>query len=153
MPFQFQITGDYGLVELILSNPRAYQLMVNDQAPPLERFQVFPGNYTPVICRSEDGMLVGLFLLATVQPNIAEVHFCFVPGARYRMIPAGKEFIEWVWRETSFQWLLGPCPSYNKLALRTAKRCGFQIGWTEDPGLQKHGQAFQLVVTAIRRPD
>ena len=153
MPFQFQITGDYGLVELILSNPRAYKLMANDEAPPLEQFRATRGNYTPVICRSEDGMLVGLFLLVPAEPGVAEVHFCFVPGARYHMVPAGKAFIEWVWRETSYWWLLGLCPSYNKLALRTATRCGFTRGWNENQGLQKDGKPFQLIVTTIRRSD
>lgn len=153
MAFYFEPTADYGLVNLILQNPRTYALVANDDAPPLELFRAKPGDYTPILCRAEDGMLVGLFMLVPQEPGIAEVHFCFVPGARYQMIPAGKAFIQWAWRETSIQWLLGPCPSYNKLALRTAKRCGFVVGWNEDPGLQKDGKPFRLIVTAVRRPD
>lgn len=153
MTYTFERTADYALVELILSNPRAYALVANDDAPPLESLRVKPGNYTPILCRAEDGMLVGLFMLVPQEPGIAEVHFCFVPGARYQMIPAGKAFIEWAWRETSLIWLLGPCPSYNRLALRTARRCGFDTAWTESSGLQKDGRPFRLIVTAVRRPD
>lgn len=151
--FHFERTADYGLVNIILSNPRAYDLVVNDSAPPLAEFEALPGNYTPVICRSEDGMLVGLFVLAPTQPKIAEVHFCFTPRSRWKMASAGRAFLEWAWRETPFLWLLGPCPSYNTLALRTARRCGFEPAWEEHPNLRKNGQPFSLIVTAVRRPD
>ncbi len=152
MSFQFQVTADYGLVELILSNPRAYKLMANDEAPALKDFKVQPGDYTPVLCRSEDGMLVGLFLLVPGGGGVTAVHFCFVPGSRWKIVPAGKQFIEWVWRETSTAGLIGAYPDYNRVAARAAKACGFRPGWTENQGQQKDGKPFRLIVTVISRP-
>lgn len=98
-------------------------------------------------------MLAGLFLIVrTGAPRSAEIHFCFLPGSVWQMGEAGREFVEWVWRETVLDTLIGQCPSYNPLALRTAKAAGFRETGREQRQETKDGRPFDLIVTKLQRP-
>lgn len=149
----FHPTVDSDLIQLVLTHPKAWRAMVNDSAPSREEFKVERGNYRAIFCRKDDGLLAGLFLLCpTGAPTSAEVHFCFLPHAWGETEQAGKEFVEWVWRETSMLELFGLVPSHNHLALNLALKCGFkEIDRRPDAGT-KNGEPFDLIVTRIERP-
>lgn len=149
----FQPSTDYELIRIVLTHPRTYSFMANDSAPPLSKFQVQEGNYSAILCRQDDGMLAGLFLIVpTENPASAEIHFCFLPGSVWQMGEAGREFVQWVWSETALNTLIGKCPSYNPLALRTAKAAGFREAYTEYANETKDGQPFDLLVVKCERP-
>ncbi len=158
---QFELTTDYSLIESILTEPELYRRMANDSAPPREEFRAAEGNYSAILCKSEE-KLIGLFILVpiAVDPSQAtggvsgwqaEVHFCFLPQAWRRAIQAGRAFVEWVWRETAYQTLIGLCPSYNPAALRMAKACGFREASTETAMELRDGHPFDLLVTILKR--
>jgi RimJ/RimL family protein N-acetyltransferase len=148
----FEHTADYGMVEMILTNPRCYRMMVSDLAPPRAEFRMSGGNYTPILCRADDGLILGMFLLVPLTGQSAEVHLCFVPSAWGQVEEAGKQFLAWIWRETHLQTLLGPVPSYNRLALRVAKACGFREAYTEKVNATRDNAPFERIVTRISRP-
>lgn len=148
----FHPTVDVGLIQTILTHPAVWGLMANDSAPSREGFRVERGNYRAILCRKDDGMLAGLFLLCpTGAPTSAEVHFCFLPHARRRIIQAGREFVAWCWRETSMIELFGAAPTYNRTAFRLAKACGFEELTRQSGAGTKDGKPFDLIVMRIAR--
>jgi RimJ/RimL family protein N-acetyltransferase len=148
----FHPSTDWNLIQGILTDPRLYSFMANDGAPPREDFSAGEGQYMAVLCCNEAGKLTGVFLIVPVDIGSAEIHFCFAPGSAWRMKEAGREFVQWVWRETSLDRLIGPCPSYNPLALRTAKAAGFREAGKIRAKQTKNGKPFHLILTAIERP-
>jgi len=149
----FERTTDAALVETILTNPRCYRIMTGDDAPAREQFRVTDSErFIAVLCRMDDGMLAGVFVLFPTHPHVAEVHFCFLPSSWGRTEEGGKAFLAWVWRETSLNTLIGPVPGYNALALALAKRCGFREVRTEHNAVTKGGKMYDLVITKVDRP-
>ena len=64
----------------------------------------------------------------------------------------GQEFLEWVWRETSFVLLAAKCPAYNRLALNLAKAVGFEDIGIRGESVRKKGIAYETIVLRLWRP-
>ena len=132
---KFEFTHDLGLVRSVVTEPHRYHYMANDAAPRLSAFQVTDGEY---VLATDDEKPVAVFVL---RGN--EVHFCFNECRWRRMVEIGKAFVEWIGRP-----LVGPVPSYNRIAFRLAKAVGFTHTRTI-PGGTKSGEPFYLFVMEV----
>lgn len=149
----FERTYDMDLVKTIITNPKCFGQMANDSAPPREKLECVDRSGTlPIIARNDDGILAGVFLLVSIVPHVAEVHFCLLPSAWGQGDKIGEEFLEWAWKGTSLNTLRGPVPAYNRLALKTALACGFRISTVTDDAVQRGGKLYAMIHTVIERP-
>lgn len=147
----FERTEDLALVRAILTEPRCWRRMANDQAPAVEAFQpkLRPG--LEYIVARDVGELVALFLLVAVEGG-TECHFCFVPRVWGKTAAIARAFVAWVWEETACTRLIGPVPSYNRLALKLAMEVGFTEYGRQPEAVQKGGKSYDRILMSITRP-
>ncbi len=148
--FTYELTADLQLARSLLVNKQCYRRMANDSAPPPEDLTVLHDETIRYVVAQEEDYNVGLFLLKSLG-GYHEVHFCIAPAAWGCSVEIGQGFLEWVWKNTDLHFLLGPVPSYNRLALKLAKRCGFQE-FATCPGGTRRGVPFSLILLSITRP-
>jgi RimJ/RimL family protein N-acetyltransferase len=67
-------------------------------------------------------------------------------------VPILEAFLEWLWKTTERTRLVGPVPSYNRLALRLARAAGFREFDVVQNAVHKGGRAYDLVLLEIRKP-
>jgi hypothetical protein len=128
----FERSTDYGAIRKLLIEPRCYSRMTGNGHASAD-LDVGPRAGIEYILARECGEPIAVFLLAT-RGGETEVHFCFAPEAWGRTKPIAIAFIDWVWANTIHTRLVGPVPSHNRLALRLAMACGFEIGgWPARP--------------------
>lgn len=142
------------LVREILTEPRCWRRMTDDHAPLPEDFSPEVREMLVYVVARMRNVPVALFVL-TGMLNRAEVHFCMIPDTwgRARTVSIGKAFLGWVWRETSLDWLVGPVPAHNRLALRLAKACGFTENGEQRGCVTKGGRTYSRILMQVRRPD
>lgn len=147
----FELTTDYELVRSLLTEPRCYARMRNDEAPNPEELQV--GGFAGVryVIGLDGKVPVAVFMLIGSKSK-AVVHFCMSPHKWGDTEPIAIEFLEWAWKNTRLIWLKGPVPSYNRMALRLALAAGFKPEGIEENVGKKNGKLFDLCWLAIERP-
>lgn len=149
---EFKPTTDYALLNSILTNPACYRRMANDQAPQIEDFSTKPGNFEAVLM-IRNRKTVGMCLLIPKQPGQAEIHFCFTPESWGRTKDTAIRLVKWIWEHSAaIHSLIGPVPSYNRLALQLAKAAGFVPRAEVASGGTKRGRPFDLIITEATRP-
>jgi RimJ/RimL family protein N-acetyltransferase len=146
-PVTFKLSDDYALIRSILCEPRAWRRMVDDDAPPAFGAIHRCARVEYVIAR-DGGAAVAVFLI--VDGN--EIHFCFTPASWGKTEAIACGFLAWVWTHLPATCLYGPVPSYNRLALRLAKKVGFLETGRRSNVLTKGGREYDLVQTEIRKP-
>jgi len=150
----FEVSTDFALIRSILANNRCYRRMVNDTAPAkFDAVDIGPREGVDFVIASEQGSPMALFLVVASGKDEAEVHFCFVPEAWGATRQVAEAFVDWVWKHyPKLARLIGPAPSYNRLAIRLAKLVGFrQYSIKHDAGT-KGGKPFHLLMLELRRP-
>lgn len=144
----FERSTDYEAIRAILCEPRAWRRMVNDLAPPPGDF--FPLGPVPgieyVLARDSTGP-VAVFVLVDGD----EVHFAFAPTTWGNTTAIASAFVAWFFRTTSEARLIGPAPTYNRLAIRLAKAIGFRETGTVPNAVKRHGTPYDLVLLEIKR--
>lgn len=151
---RFERSTNYELIASILTNSAVYRRMVNDSAPEPEDLFVGPvAGITYVVAHDESGP-IALFLLAGNEhaAGISECHFCYIPEAWGKTKKIADQFLSWVWRETSLYRLIGPIPSYNRLAAKLACAVGFRSFDTKPNAGTRNGVSFDLYYFEINRP-
>ncbi len=147
----FERTSNLDLVREILTDPRCWRRMTDDQAPDREAFNPVTKPGLEFVTATKDGRVLALFLLIE-RGTAAEVHFCFRPEAWGQAEAIARAFVEWIWRETPIQWMIGPVPEHNRLALKLAEKAGFTRFAVERAAVRKRGRDYDRVLMQIRRP-
>lgn len=149
----FSITTDLALVRSILTNDKCYRRMANDAAPDIDEFRIGQRQDIRYVL-AKQGKPEALFLLCDWQadPETAEVHFCFLPCAWGHAWAIADAFLQWVWRATPLNRLIGFVPSYNRLALRLARSVGFTGNGKIYNAGSKHGKPYDLLMLETLRP-
>jgi hypothetical protein len=132
----FERSIDYALILEILSEPRCWRRMTGTQPVPFAVGPIEGIEY--ILAFDGERRASAVFLLVGGE----EVHFCFTPEVWGHSEWIARGFLSWVWANTSASRLLGPVPVHNRLALRLAKRVGFQ----------EYGFTGDLVLLEISRP-
>lgn len=146
----FERTADMALVREILTEPRCWRRMVNDDAPPITGFNPAARPGIDYVVAMEDGRAIALFVLIDLDSvSSVEVHFCFRPDFWGRAVEIGRAFVEWVWRDTSILCLRGPVPEYNRLALQLAKKCGFAECGRDRAAVRRRGKSYDRILLQV----
>jgi RimJ/RimL family protein N-acetyltransferase len=149
---QFGLVHNHEAVRRLLTDPRCYGQMANDNAPTIEEFRVKPQPDLLTILAEDDGEPIAIALLR-IQDQCAEVHFCFSPSRWGHTRSTAEKFLNWIWSKTNLTMLIGPVPSYNRLALRLARGVGFgKITEVKNAGT-KRGIPYDLIVMGLGRPE
>lgn len=149
----FERTEDMDLVREILTDPKCWRRMANDQAPLIEEFSPKPRpDLVYVLARAGDRVLA-LFVLKSLDGMAAEVHFCFHPTSWGGTADVALAFVEWVWDNTSIEELRGPVPGYNSLALKLAKSAGFRETSRALNRISKRGKLYDRILLEAIRPE
>ncbi len=146
----FQYTTDAALVKSILSDPRCFRRMNNDPRTlaTLSAMDTLPDRLLYIVPSTRKN---AVFVLSSIAPAVAEVHFCVAPSAWGQAEYIVNEFLSWIWRTTSIARLVGPVPAHNRLALRIAQKTGFQQIETRPAAAEKNGTKYDLLVMEIAR--
>lgn len=148
----FSRTTDMRAVRELLTEARSWRRMTDDAAPSPESFQPAPRDRLVYVLCHRGAQVVALFVLVS-NFHEAEVHFCFSPEVWGRTKEIGRAFLDWVWRETSLNRLVAPCPAHNRLALKLAKACGFTEIATERDAVQKNDRLYDRIILERSRED
>lgn len=150
---ELQTTRDTELIKAMLVEPHCWRRMVNDSAPMREAFDIPERPDIRYVTANEAGNPVALFLLCSRPcPVTAEVHLCMHPAVWGRSRTIFREFLAWTWGHTGLMRLIGPVPSYNRLARKLAESVGFrEYHRAYECGI-KHNRAFDLIYMELERP-
>ena len=149
--FTFERTEDLVLVKSILTNPAIYQGAKDDFSPPPDQFEVNDG-FQWILARI-DGELMGLWALAPQSHILWEVHTCLLPEAWGEdAAAAAKEFLEWVWTETTCLRLFTRVPACSRTAMAFAKKAGMKESGIEPMAFKKHGKLWDMYTLGISSP-
>jgi hypothetical protein len=137
--YTFERSTDYPLIESILREPRCLRRMNRHDCIPI--FEVGPREGMEyVLVRGALNVPLAIFLVI----NGLEIHFCFAPFSWGRTQGIAEAFLKWYWAAHKSEILVGPVPRHNRLALRLAKKVGFQESSMSDDG--------DLIYTFLKRP-
>lgn len=101
----------------------------------------------------ECGELIGMFMVSAHSQWCWELHMAFLPKAwGPKTVNAGRDFIEWIWRESRCNRLFGQISESNPLSLRLAKAAGMQVYGNHPQSFMKHGIMRDQVLVGISRP-
>jgi RimJ/RimL family protein N-acetyltransferase len=149
--YRFRRSTDYETIRAILTEPKVYRRMADDSAPPSEDLIVGLRPGVEYILASDEKGPLAVFLLLD-WADTGEVHFGFAPRAWGNTEEVCRQFLDWTWRNTSYEWLEGPLPAHNRLAMRLTRRVGFQQQAVIPNAITKNGKRYDVVVFAIKRP-
>ena len=149
---EFVITRDMEELRSMLTIRPCYVRCTDDSAPRRDKFKIEdPDRFIAVLAKGPKGN-EAVFLLFPSDAKTAEVHFMFVPTAWGRTKSTAREFIRWVWENTSLERLLGPVPSHNRLALQLAQSVGFTKYGVEVAVGKRHGHPFDRIMLERLKP-
>jgi len=93
----------------------------------------------------------GVYLLHKQNHVTWEVHTCLLPHARGKAVEIGREALAWVWENTPALRIVTQVPSFNPLALRLAKKCGFEVIGINKKSFQKNGVLYDVTLLGISK--
>ncbi len=128
--------------------------MVNDSAPPLADFAIYPNPCIEYVLGRIAGRPVAVFLLCGSCENrrAADVHFSALPETWGVAAELVSGFLKWVWANTPLDSLVARVPSYNRLCLSLAGKVGFERREVIRAGQLRRGKSFDLIQMQIARP-
>jgi len=148
----YDVTRDMDELKALLTIRPCYIRMGSDTAPKRENFQIKnPERFIAVLAKGPNGNEAA-FLVFPSDDKTAEIHFSFAPAAWGRTKFIARGFLQWVWANTTVDRLVGPVPSYNRLALQLAQAVGFKQYDVEVGAGKKHGQDFSRIMLERLRP-
>lgn len=122
----FERTFDYDLIRAVLTSPEMYPWISDDGSPAAADYQPPVSDAIWYILVSDQGQLLGLWMLVPRNAIEYEVHTCLLPGHGFRRArQAAREGIAWVWAHTPARRLITGVPAYNRIAYQFALDAGF----------------------------
>jgi hypothetical protein len=115
----FNRTTDFALVRQILTHPRMFPHMGDDFLPAPEQFVLNTDPRISYVLVSDEWRAIGLFCFIPENEICWAAHVAMLrkvhPALTHR---AGKEIIEWLWRNTPCRRLIASVPASNPAAVR-----------------------------------
>ena len=147
----FERTFDYPLLTKLLKNPSLYNWISDDFSPPIEEVKAveFPDLWY-ILARDDGGDLLGFFCLAPRTAICWELHTVMPLNAK--AIEAMKALFTWLWEQAGITRIVTNVPSFNRVALRFAKRVGFRQFGINEKSYRKSGFDHDQVLFGVTRP-
>jgi RimJ/RimL family protein N-acetyltransferase len=145
-------TYDYALVKRILTEPKVWAALGDEAKPARADFAPTESEKFIYLVAWEGTEPLGMFLLIPRNSVHAETHFAMLPSVWGRSTDIGKAFLEWIWRNTSFERLTGNILERNRLAIAYAKGIGCQPFAVNPNSVRRGGKLLNEVLVGISRP-
>ncbi len=156
----FERSTDYELIRKIITHPKIYRHLVDDNSParenyyPIEDEVVWYIVVREIFPDAEPQEILGLWMLHPHNSICWEIHTALLPNAwGDRADRAGRMVFEWIWENTPCRRLITNVPSSNRLALHYAVRAGMKIWGVNEASFLKDGILRDQVCLGFTRPD
>ena len=148
----FERTRDFGLVRAVLTHPSQVR-MASDDGTDLASWSPCEDERVCYITAREGDAVLGIFTLIGQNAVCYEIHAALLPfawGARTRTALRGA--LAWSFENTPVRRIVCGIPTYNKLAIKLAKDCGFRAYGRNPASWLRHATLHDLVLLGISRP-
>lgn len=102
----------------------------------------------------EDETIRGLFMVHHLNSICCQMHTCLLPEIwGEKANEAAQMLLKWAFTETVCEKMTTLVPSYNRLALRFAKKNGMQEEGSNRASFKKNGQLFDQIMLGITKQE
>ena len=138
----------------IFTDPGVWPYITDDFTPPSKDFRVNLHESIVYLLVWVEDAPIGLFSLVPRNAIRWEAHVSMLrkvnPAVTHK---AGREAVEWIWRETLCRRLVAEVPACNKAAIRFGLRAmGMEIYGRDRAAFAKLGKLHDLVCMGVSRP-
>jgi RimJ/RimL family protein N-acetyltransferase len=156
--FRFERTADLDLVCRVMTHPKVYRGLVDDNSPPAADFRPaeHPSIWYVTVYRDED--LLGLWMLVPENSICWHIHTALLPNAwGETALCAANYFKAWLWENTTCQRLITAVPETNRIALRFAQKTGMKEYGRNPRSFLRRGKLIDQILLGLspaceRRP-
>lgn len=140
-------TDDTDFIERCITHPKVWMASKDDGAGDPELFFLELDGKAIWLRAGDDGV----FMLHPHNSVMWECHTMLLPSAYGRAVELGKEALQWAWDNTGIMRVITNVPAFNPLALRMAKRVGFEQYAVNPNSFLKDGVLHDQFVLGINR--
>jgi RimJ/RimL family protein N-acetyltransferase len=145
-------THDMELVRSIITHPKIYPHVTDDESPKVEDFKPIDSELIIHALVKDDDEVLGIWTLTPNNAATCEIHTCLLPNAwGYRGKQAAKIMLTWVWDNTSFVRIITNVPDSNRLALMFAKSVGMEQFGVNTKSFLKNGTLEDQIMLGISK--
>jgi RimJ/RimL family protein N-acetyltransferase len=147
-------TFDYDLVRRIVTHPKIYPHISDDNSPKAEDWQPFQSEVVWYILVKLDDAPAGVFTFTPHNAVCYEVHTCLLPAIYGKnSVLAGIAVIQWMFANSPCRRIITNVPSYNILALRFAHNGGLKEFGVNEKSYLKNGVLFDQIMLGVTKED
>ncbi len=150
----YERTEDLALIRRVLTNPRIYPHITDDNCPAVEDFEPQLNPNIWYIHAADEIGTVGIFLLIPQNSVCYELHTCLLPEAwGVRAKHAAQYLGPWVWENTPAQRVVTNVPEYNHIARAFAGKGGMTMFGINPRSFLKDGKLHDQFMLGISKPE
>lgn len=147
-------TRDMVLIRNIMTHPKIYSKISDDGCPPAAEFQPAKDEMIIYALARDGSQPLGIWMLIPHNSVCWEIHTCLLPiSYGERALKAAAAMLEWFWKHTDGNRLFTNVPSYNRLALRFAKKTGMKQFGVNEKSFLKDGKLYDQIMLGITKPE
>lgn len=144
--------NDLSAVNFVLKHPSVYESSAHDFSVPVSEFTAERLLNSPLVyvLMDEDNSFVAV--LVNENGILFTVHQNCLPKVRgKKAVGICKEMLEWMFKNTTCQRIVGYVPEPNRPALLFAKWVGFKVRDKWENSYQKGGKLYSLIVVSAEK--
>jgi RimJ/RimL family protein N-acetyltransferase len=150
-PVTFERTHDLSFVASVYTLPNIWPWIGDDYAPDQETFQAHDDPRIVYLgCREEDAA-VGLFTFLPQNTVCWEGHIILLPRRKTRGHVILRGALDWMFKNTTAQRIVGAVPAYNRLTVNLLQRAGMTQYGVNPRSFQKNGRLEDQVLFGLSK--
>lgn len=143
-------TYDSDVIDSVLKHDEVRPYIIDDSTDGFIDYPIIDEIY--YLAAYEDDEIVGLFVLHPMNNNVLQGHTSVLPKYRgKKALEAIKSGIDWVFKNTEYDKIIGITPIYNKKAVAYSKKAGFEIEGINKKSIMKNGKLHDQIYFGLRR--
>lgn len=154
--FELVRTDNADLVRKILTVPKLYDVITEDNSPPRDEFQPIMHPDVIYLLAVRDKKVLGVFVVHPLNRTVAVGHANFLPnqwGEREQNKQIGQAALQWVWDNTEYQKIVTTVPVIYKHVLAYTQRIGMKREGMMRKSHLKHGELHDQYYMGISREE
>jgi len=137
-------TRDKKSISKVLRHPKVWPWIIDD---------LTPDNYTPMVQENviylTDETKMGVIRVDPMNGICGSVHIAVRPELWGKSLEFGESAKAWVFKHTRYMKLVAMIPDYNRLAIRLAKKLGFEYEGSMKLALLKNWELRDVVLYGL----
>lgn len=146
---RFERTTDAELIRVIVTHPKVYAKVTDDNAPSPEKWRPQMNEAAWYVLVWDEDVILGLWAFFPENSVTWKAHICYLPDAYGVSIEATRDLFRWVFSNTACRRIVGAIPFSNKLALRMAAGAGCKPFGIDEGSFLKDGRLQDRVMMGI----